>query len=158
MTWPPPLAALQPPGKVEPSKFPFPNKVRSCSAQDEYILLAQDFQWTVGFPLLSFPVNIPGRGTWIWFSTISKCRSIHPRDNIKLTVLLHLPPLSYFLQNVMNIVTIILSRNICDVEMQLIIISCIQYNCMPCFSFWKAVIKLTMYLKISVLELRTWSI
>uniref|UniRef100_A0A8C0ALL4 ALF transcription elongation factor 3 n=1 Tax=Bos mutus grunniens TaxID=30521 RepID=A0A8C0ALL4_BOSMU len=27
MTWPPPLAAIQPPGKVEPSKFPFPNKV-----------------------------------------------------------------------------------------------------------------------------------
>ncbi|XP_070331029.1 AF4/FMR2 family member 3 isoform X4 [Odocoileus virginianus] len=26
MTWPPPLAAIQPPGKVEPSKFPFPNK------------------------------------------------------------------------------------------------------------------------------------
>ncbi|XP_059747634.1 AF4/FMR2 family member 3 isoform X2 [Bos taurus] len=26
MTWPPALAAIQPPGKVEPSKFPFPNK------------------------------------------------------------------------------------------------------------------------------------
>ena len=56
MTWPPPLAAIQPPGKVEPSKFPFPNKVRSCITQDEYTFLTQDFQWTVGFPLLSFPV------------------------------------------------------------------------------------------------------
>ncbi|KAM6178750.1 AF4/FMR2 family member 3 isoform 1-T1 [Rhynchocyon petersi] len=26
MTWLPPLSAIQPPGKVEPSKFPFPNK------------------------------------------------------------------------------------------------------------------------------------
>ena len=112
-----------------------------------------------GFSLIVFPcVNIPGRGTWIWFSTICKCRSVHPRDNVKLTVLLYLPPLSYFLQNIMNIVIIILSRNICEVEMHLIIILCIQCDCMPCFSFWKAVIKLMMYLKISVLELRTWSI
>ncbi|KAL6039316.1 hypothetical protein STEG23_014155, partial [Scotinomys teguina] len=26
MTWLPPLSAIQAPGKVEPSKFPFPNK------------------------------------------------------------------------------------------------------------------------------------
>lgn len=50
MTWPPALAAIQPPGKVEPSKFPFPNKVRSCITQDEHTFLTQDFQWTRVFP------------------------------------------------------------------------------------------------------------
>lgn len=48
-------------------------------------------QWVFPYCL---SVNIPGRGTWIWFSTICKCRSIHPRDNIKLTVVytyLHFP-------------------------------------------------------------------
>lgn len=31
MTWLPPLSAIQAPAKVEPSKFPFPNKVSVCS-------------------------------------------------------------------------------------------------------------------------------
>lgn len=114
MTWLPPLSAIQAPGKVEPSKFPFPNKVRSCIPPKEYALLTQRFLVDSGFSLdYLFLCKYSCQRHMDLISTIFECIFVHQRE--KKSLQSYLPPLPYFLQNVMHVI-IIWSKNICEVE------------------------------------------
>lgn len=67
----------------------------------------------------------------------------------------YLPTLLYFLQHVMHIIIVILSKNIWEAEMQLTQ-SFYTFSVIVCLVLsWKAFIKLMICLKINVLELRT---
>lgn len=100
MTWLPPLSAIQPPGKVEPSKFSFPNKVRSCVTQEQPAVFTQDFPGTVGFPFIVFSFeNIPARGISD-FQHFSNIYLFIKGENQDCNFT---PTLPYLMQNVMHI-------------------------------------------------------
>lgn len=151
MTWLPPLSAIQPPGKVEPSKFSFPNKVRSCVTQQPAVS-SQNFAGTVGPPFIVFSFeNIPSRGIWIWFSTFFKHIFIHQRGKWRLQFYTY----TFILNAKCDAYYVSFIENICEVASYNSVIQC------DCLFFPKNCLffpKLIMNLKINVLELRAGSI
>ena len=126
MTWLPPLSGIQAPGKVEPSKFPFPNKVSCCVTQGEHALLTQSFLVDSGFSLdcLFLGKYSCHRHMDLIFSTLQDhvCLSKGESQACSLTSICILPAkydeyCNYCfisLQNMMNIVIIVLSQNTCE--------------------------------------------